>query len=204
MGQLASRGHELTPEPSEADVLVVNTCSFIDPAKQESIDTILEMAEYKKTGRARRLVVAGCLVEDSSRGYVKQGFGGVAEMHYDINDRDTFVTTLTNFLPLHLDAGRAAHRALRTSVLGSVIGRPDLAAAIAEADRHFTSALREVLGEAQSRGWIRPDVEVGALGLWWVSVVDGRFHMEYFDTGVNPADWDFIALEAARHLLFGS
>ena len=63
MGQLAARGHELTPHPSDADVLVVNTCSFIDPAKQESIDTILEMAEYKKTGRARKLIVAGCLVE---------------------------------------------------------------------------------------------------------------------------------------------
>ena len=44
-------------------MLVVNTCSFIDPAKKESIDTILEMAEYKKTGRARKLIVAGCLVE---------------------------------------------------------------------------------------------------------------------------------------------
>ncbi|MGO4882947.1 MAG: 30S ribosomal protein S12 methylthiotransferase RimO [Bryobacteraceae bacterium] len=63
MGQLVSRGHELTPHPDEADVLVVNTCSFIDPAKQESVDTILEMAEYKKTGRAKKLIVAGCLVE---------------------------------------------------------------------------------------------------------------------------------------------
>jgi ribosomal protein S12 methylthiotransferase len=63
MGQLTSRGHELTTHPDQADVLVVNTCSFIDPAKQESIDTILEMAEYKKVGRAKRLVVAGCLVE---------------------------------------------------------------------------------------------------------------------------------------------
>jgi len=63
MGQLAARGHELTPHPGEADVLVVNTCSFIDPAKKESIDTILEMAEYKKVGRARKLIVAGCLVE---------------------------------------------------------------------------------------------------------------------------------------------
>src|SRR3982750_2580841 len=63
MGQLVADGHELTPQPSEADVIVVNTCSFIDPAKQESIDTILEMAEYKKTGRAQRLIVAGCLVE---------------------------------------------------------------------------------------------------------------------------------------------
>ena len=63
MGQLAARGHELTAHPDQADVLVVNTCSFIDPAKKESIDTILEMAEYKKVGRAQRLVVAGCLVE---------------------------------------------------------------------------------------------------------------------------------------------
>ena len=63
MGQLAADGHELTPQPAEADVIVVNTCSFIDPAKQESVDTILEMAEYKKTGQAQRLVVAGCLVE---------------------------------------------------------------------------------------------------------------------------------------------
>ncbi len=63
MGQLVADGHELTAQPGEADVIVVNTCSFIDPAKQESVDTILEMAEYKKTGKAQRLVVAGCLVE---------------------------------------------------------------------------------------------------------------------------------------------
>jgi ribosomal protein S12 methylthiotransferase len=62
MGQLAAHGHELTAHPDQADVLVVNTCSFIDPAKKESIDTILEMAEYKKVGRAQRLIVAGCLV----------------------------------------------------------------------------------------------------------------------------------------------
>ncbi len=63
MGQLVASGHELTPLPAEADVIVVNTCSFIDPAKQESVDTILEMAEYKRTGRAKKLIVAGCLVE---------------------------------------------------------------------------------------------------------------------------------------------
>jgi ribosomal protein S12 methylthiotransferase len=71
MGQLTARGHELTPHPDQADVLVVNTCSFIDPAKKESIDTILEMAEYKKVGRAKRLVVAGCLVE-RYRGDIKK------------------------------------------------------------------------------------------------------------------------------------
>ncbi len=71
MGQLAARGHELTPHPDQADVLVVNTCSFIDPAKKESVDTILEMAEYKKIGRAQKLIVAGCLVE-RYRGDIRQ------------------------------------------------------------------------------------------------------------------------------------
>lgn len=63
MGQLVARGHELTPHPEQAEVIVVNTCSFIDPAKQESVDTILEMAQHKKTGVAKKLIVAGCLVE---------------------------------------------------------------------------------------------------------------------------------------------
>jgi ribosomal protein S12 methylthiotransferase len=63
MGVLVRNGYELTIHAEEADVLVVNTCSFIAPAQQESINTILELAEHKKTSRARRLVVAGCLVE---------------------------------------------------------------------------------------------------------------------------------------------
>src|SRR5690242_10027537 len=63
MGLLDRGGARLTSRPDDADILVVNTCSFIDPAKQESVDTIVEMAEYKKTGRARKLIVAGCLVE---------------------------------------------------------------------------------------------------------------------------------------------
>jgi ribosomal protein S12 methylthiotransferase len=63
MGILARGGYEITPRPGEADVLVVNTCSFIAPAQQESVQSILEMAEYKKFGRARKLIVAGCMVE---------------------------------------------------------------------------------------------------------------------------------------------
>ena len=63
MGILARNGYEFTPRAEEADVLVVNTCSFIAPAQKESIDTILEMAEYKKFGVAKKLIVAGCLVE---------------------------------------------------------------------------------------------------------------------------------------------
>ena len=50
-------------EPSEADIAIVNTCSFIGPAKEESINTILDLAEYKKSGRLKKLIVAGCLVE---------------------------------------------------------------------------------------------------------------------------------------------
>lgn len=63
MGRLAARGHQLTTRPEEADAIVVNTCSFIHPAKQESVDAIIEMARYKETGGLKRLVVAGCLVE---------------------------------------------------------------------------------------------------------------------------------------------
>ncbi len=63
LGILARQGYELTPRAEDAEILIVNTCSFIEPAKRESIETILEMAEYKKSGSAKRLVVAGCLVE---------------------------------------------------------------------------------------------------------------------------------------------
>jgi ribosomal protein S12 methylthiotransferase len=63
MGMLAHAGAELTPNAEDADVIVVNTCSFIGSAQQESIDTILEMARHKTGGKAKRLVVAGCLVE---------------------------------------------------------------------------------------------------------------------------------------------
>lgn len=63
MGFLAKAGAAITPDAESADVLVVNTCSFIDKAKQESIDAILEMARLKTGGKAQRLVVAGCMVE---------------------------------------------------------------------------------------------------------------------------------------------
>jgi ribosomal protein S12 methylthiotransferase len=63
LGLAQQAGHQLTRDADEADVLVVNTCAFIDKAKQESIDTILEMAEHKKTGSCRRLVVTGCMAE---------------------------------------------------------------------------------------------------------------------------------------------
>ena len=68
MGLLARAGAEITPRAEEADVIVVNTCSFIDAAKQESVDAILEMAQHKRSaanpgGKVRKLIVAGCMVE---------------------------------------------------------------------------------------------------------------------------------------------
>jgi len=63
MGLLDRAGARLTVHPEEAEILVVNTCSFIDTAKQESVDTILEMARFQTSGSARKLIVAGCLVE---------------------------------------------------------------------------------------------------------------------------------------------
>jgi len=63
LGMAEKDGHEITADASQADVLVVNTCAFIDRAKQESIDTILEMAELKKQAAGRKLVVTGCMAE---------------------------------------------------------------------------------------------------------------------------------------------
>ncbi|HEY1940031.1 MAG TPA: 30S ribosomal protein S12 methylthiotransferase RimO [Candidatus Angelobacter sp.] len=63
MGMLQNGGAQITSRAEDADVIVVNTCSFIDSAKQESVNTILEMAQHKISGKAQKLVVAGCLVE---------------------------------------------------------------------------------------------------------------------------------------------
>ncbi|PYS79874.1 MAG: 30S ribosomal protein S12 methylthiotransferase RimO, partial [Acidobacteria bacterium] len=63
MGQLQQKGYEITGDAAEAETLVVNTCGFIDAAKKESIEAILEAARLKTEGKCKRLVVAGCLVE---------------------------------------------------------------------------------------------------------------------------------------------
>jgi ribosomal protein S12 methylthiotransferase len=63
LGLAQEAGHELTRNPQDADVLVINTCAFIDSAKQESVDAILEMAQHKTEGACRRLIVTGCLAE---------------------------------------------------------------------------------------------------------------------------------------------
>jgi ribosomal protein S12 methylthiotransferase len=72
MGQLKQHGYELTTDREAADVMVVNTCGFIQSAKEESINTILEMAELKDTANLKRLVVAGCLVERYRQDLLRQ------------------------------------------------------------------------------------------------------------------------------------
>ena len=72
LGLLQARGFQIVSDPSQADILMVNTCGFIDPAKEESINTILEMAEYKKTGKCRLLVVTGCLAQRYEKDLLKE------------------------------------------------------------------------------------------------------------------------------------
>jgi ribosomal protein S12 methylthiotransferase len=79
IGLVRQAGHDVTADASSADVLVVNTCAFIDSAKQESVDTILELAELKRTGRCRKLVVTGCLAE-RYRGTLQARIGEIDAM----------------------------------------------------------------------------------------------------------------------------
>ncbi|HEY6420936.1 MAG TPA: hypothetical protein VIX59_18215, partial [Candidatus Binataceae bacterium] len=88
LGALSSAGFEITLDPEAAQVLVVNTCAFIEAAKKESIDAILEAAATKKRGHGKRLVVAGCL---------SQRYG--AELRDLMPEVDVFVGT-GNFLDL--------------------------------------------------------------------------------------------------------
>ena len=76
IGLVEEAGHHVTADAADADVLVVNTCAFIDSAKQESVDTILELAELKKTGRCQTLVVTGCLAE-RYRGELQEQIGEI-------------------------------------------------------------------------------------------------------------------------------
>ena len=118
MGQLTARGHELTPHPDQADVLVVNTCSFIDPAKKESIDTILEMAEYKRVGRAKRLIVAGCLVE-RYRGDIQKDMPEVDAL-IGTNDLDSIVAVCEGIeKPAATDSGLYLYHDLTPRVLST-------------------------------------------------------------------------------------
>ena len=84
LGMLKAKGYQIVSDPAEADILFVNTCGFIEPAKEESIDAIFEMAQYKKAGRAKKLYVTGCLAQRYPEALMSEipeidGILGVAE-----------------------------------------------------------------------------------------------------------------------------
>ena len=117
LGLMAEKGYQLTSRPETADIIVVNTCSFIDKARQESIDQILTMAEYKKTGRCRQLLVTGCL----------------AQMHHEdlakeIPEVDGFLGTGSVDKVLELIGGKKA-----------IISSPEMYDGLAETRRLFST-----------------------------------------------------------------
>ncbi|MDI3508539.1 MAG: ribosomal protein methylthiotransferase [Clostridiales bacterium] len=84
LAELADKGYAITNDPKEADVIIINTCSFIETAKQESINTILEMASYKETGRCKGLIAMGCL----SQQYKEQLLDEIPELNAVIGTGD--------------------------------------------------------------------------------------------------------------------
>ncbi len=127
LGLAQNAGHELTNDAAGADVLIVNTCAFIDSAKQESIDTILEMAQHKKDGACRRLIVTGCLAEryrDELRAEIPEidavlGTGEVPQIVGAIAGSTAKVSPLTFFTGAGvLPAARSHADALAAASLG--------------------------------------------------------------------------------------
>jgi len=134
LGLAQEAGHELTQDAAQADVIVVNTCAFIDSAKQESINTILEMARHKKDGACQRLIVTGCLAEryrEELKAEMPEidavlGTGEVPDIVRAIGgDSPTpFVSPLTFFLG---DPERPEGRSLPDSGRGRSLDRPEAA-----------------------------------------------------------------------------
>ncbi|MGH9238183.1 MAG: 30S ribosomal protein S12 methylthiotransferase RimO [Vicinamibacterales bacterium] len=132
LGLAQQQGHELTREAANAEVLIVNTCAFIDKAKQESIDTILEMAEHKKSGACRRLIVTGCMAEryrDELRAEIPEidavlGTGEVPEIVTALDGIGDRGTGIGNFVPLLRTNGEAVNLSSQISDSRSPIPLP--------------------------------------------------------------------------------
>jgi ribosomal protein S12 methylthiotransferase len=151
MGLLATGGAEITARAEDADVIVVNTCAFIDSAKQESVNAILEMAEQKTAGRARKLIVAGCLVERYRN-----------EIQIDIPEVDAVVGT-AGFAVRHPERARR-RRGARTGgalLAGGVAGRHRRSASLPDGREHSAGAGdAPARGVHQDRGRLRSSVRV--------------------------------------------
>ena len=94
LGTLAEAGYRLVQDPAKAEVVVVNTCGFIESAKVESVDAIVELAEQKRSGRCKKLVVTGCLVQRHAKELARElpevdhflGTGAYAEIARIVSD----------------------------------------------------------------------------------------------------------------------
>ena len=99
LGILAEKGYAFTDDEAEADIIIVNTCCFIGDAKEESVNTLLQMAEYKKEGRLKALIAAGCLAQRYRR-----------EIMEEIPEVDAVVGTTGYDQIAELRSGRASCR----------------------------------------------------------------------------------------------
>jgi len=155
MGLLDRAGAEMTSDAGSAEILVVNTCSFIDKAKQESVDTILEMARHKTAGTAKKLIVAGCLVEryrDEIRKNIPEvdAVLGTSELEKILSaaglELGALPTTPSPFTILS-GKGAAEVRPGRESLAGTHKATPEAASFRAEGDR------RERQGRFSRAAW---------------------------------------------------
>ncbi len=143
LGYAQQAGHEITPDARDADVIVVNTCAFIDTAREESVDAILEMAQLKRDGRCRRLVVTGCLGEryrDQLRAEIPE-----VDVVLGTGDVPEIVGALTGRAPAR-SPGAAAPIALFRS-RSDLVGPPST---VPSAERQAPGALPTYLYDAES------------------------------------------------------
>ncbi|MEO1266979.1 MAG: 30S ribosomal protein S12 methylthiotransferase RimO [Myxococcota bacterium] len=176
IGQLQAEGYTVSPTPEGADVLVVNTCAFIDSAKEESIDAILEMAQYKAAGAAERLIVTGCMAQrygqelersmpevDTFLGTHEFGRIGAAirdelpdrayirEGSYLYNAQDTRTNTVrggTAYVKVSEGCNRSCAFCIIPKIRGRQVSRP-VGDVITEVERLGTQGVREVVLVAQ-------------------------------------------------------
>lgn len=112
LGIFAAQGFEITSDPTDADVLVVNTCGFIESAKEESINAILEMAQYKESGKCRLLCATGCLVQ-RYRDEIAKEMPEIDVLN-GVRDYESFVSEVARRLDMKAHDCKAAQRVLTT------------------------------------------------------------------------------------------
>ena len=152
LGTLAGKGYSITAQKEDADVIVVNTCGFIDSAKKESIDTILEMAELKTQGNCKKLVVAGCLAERYRNEIQKE----IPEIDFVFGPDELGRIYQADFM---INAGMPEFAAAAAAVQPRPASKPDAEAA----RKAWVRAAREDFVADQTPGSMPGPVDLGAV-----------------------------------------